>query len=121
MNDRAQVWLDAIQAVPRLLAAVRGKHGIFAMLLAHYRGRADIAEVPVVTAPTLDAFDATAAGDLRQPSEVHCVTETTTRLPQGAPLPPNADAAALPVVISALLIAATLQLRWLRAQRPEQT
>jgi hypothetical protein len=47
------------------------------------------------------------------------VTETTTRLPLGASLLPNADAAALQVVTAALFIAAALQVRWLRAQRPQ--
>lgn len=45
------------------------------------------------------------------------VTETTTRLPQGAPIFPNADAAGLQTIIGALAIvfvmAATLQVIWL--------
>ena len=49
------------------------------------------------------------------------VTETTTRLPLGAPLLPNADAPALQVAAGVLfvafLIGATLQVRRLRARR----
>src|SRR5436309_5225615 len=49
------------------------------------------------------------------------VTETTTRLPQGAPLLPNADAPALQVAAGVLfvvfLIGATLQVRRLRARQ----
>jgi uncharacterized membrane protein len=49
------------------------------------------------------------------------VTETTTRLPLGALLPPNADAPALQMAAAALfvlfLIVATLQVRAMRAGR----
>jgi uncharacterized membrane protein len=49
------------------------------------------------------------------------ITETTTRLPLGAPLLPNADAPALQaasgVLLVLFLIGATLQLRALRAER----
>jgi hypothetical protein len=49
------------------------------------------------------------------------VTETTTRLPLGAPLLPNADApqlqAAVGVMFVIFLIGAALQVRALRAQR----
>jgi len=48
------------------------------------------------------------------------ITETTTRLPLGAPLLPNADAPALQAATAALLVAfligATLQVRRLRAR-----
>jgi ankyrin repeat protein len=81
MNDQAKALLEAvaagaIEAVRKLvaanppLAAVRDEHGVSAILLARYRGRADIAEVLVAAAPALDAFDATAAGDLGRLSEV---------------------------------------------------
>jgi hypothetical protein len=49
------------------------------------------------------------------------ITETTTRLPPGAPLLPNADAPALQTASAALfvlfLIGAFLQVRALRAKR----
>jgi hypothetical protein len=49
------------------------------------------------------------------------ITETTTRLPLGAPLLPNADAPALQaasgVLLVLFLIGATLQVRALRAER----
>jgi hypothetical protein len=52
---------------------------------------------------------------------IPAVTETTTRLPLGAPLLPNADALALQQAAMALrvlfLIGATLQVRALRAKR----
>jgi hypothetical protein len=47
-------------------------------------------------------------------------TETTTRLPLGACVWRHADAAALQVVAAALFIATTLQVRRLRAKRPQQ-
>jgi hypothetical protein len=46
--------------------------------------------------------------------------ETTTRLPLGACVLRNADAAASQAVAAALFIATTLQVRWLRAKRPQQ-
>jgi hypothetical protein len=57
------------------------------------------------------------------PSLFHLIpgaTETTTHLPLGACVWRNVDAAALQVVAAALLIATTLQVRWLRAKRPQQ-
>jgi hypothetical protein len=47
-------------------------------------------------------------------------TETTTLLPLGVCVLRNADAAALQVVAAALFIATTLQVRRLRAKRPQQ-
>ena len=51
------------------------------------------------------------------------ITETTTRLPLGAPLLPNADAPALQAAAGALfivfLIGAALQVRALRAKRAD--
>ena len=81
MNDKARLLLDAfaagdIDAVRKLVAATpelgaaRDEHGVSAMLLARYRGRADLAEVMATMAPALDVFDATASGDLGRLTEV---------------------------------------------------
>jgi ankyrin repeat protein len=60
-GDRSTVdrMLDADPA----LASARDEGGVSAVLLAHYHGKADVAEALLSRAPALDVFEAATAGD----------------------------------------------------------
>jgi ankyrin repeat protein len=63
-GDRASV--DRMLEADPSLASAKDEHGTSAVLLAHYYGKADVAEALLSRGPALDVFEAATAGDAKR-------------------------------------------------------